>query len=213
MLKLFLGSTLTTPIPDPPSEHDTPSNTLSTQTETPITFISSGYCTHLTPIQVRGKDLCVCVCVYGGGEFTHPECAHTTHTHTLTQSYSSHLLVLHNTCHCLPIHRQICTPLSHRRRCITETLARCRSISNDALPRFSASVFRHEDRSLNVYRVETEISVDCDGPLPKRDSECFESGPLITAKLPLASPLKKVESCSPRALLARGDHRKICFIV
>lgn len=48
----------------------------------------------------QGKDLRV-------GKLTHPES--TTHT----QCYSYHLLVLHNTCHCLPIHHQICTPLSH----------------------------------------------------------------------------------------------------
>lgn len=48
----------------------------------------------------QGKDLRV-------GKLTHPE--NTTHT----QCYSNHLLVLHNTCHCLPIHHQICTTLSH----------------------------------------------------------------------------------------------------
>lgn len=39
---------------------------------------------------------------------------------------------------------------------------------------------------------------------------CFESGPLIVARLSLASPLKDRVL---EALLAWGDHRKICFIV
>lgn len=68
----------------------------------------------------RGKGLRV-------GKFTHSERIWIYYSHL--QIYSSHLLVLHNTCHCLPIHHQICTPLSHRRRCITRALTRCRSIA------------------------------------------------------------------------------------
>lgn len=57
----------------------------------------------------------VCVCVCAWGKFTHK-----THKHTLPQSCSSHLLVLHNTCHCLPVHQQICTAPSRERRFITK---------------------------------------------------------------------------------------------
>lgn len=125
VLRGFLDGrlTLTTPISNPPSQHDT-----APIAETPITSISSGYCTQLTPIQVRGKGPCV-------GIFTHPiSTTHTHHKHTLTQSYSSHLLVLHNTCHCLPVHRQICATLSRRRRCITT--AQALQKYNNALPQF-----------------------------------------------------------------------------
>lgn len=59
------------------------------------------------------------------GKFTHPtkkkrkeNTRGTPQTHTLMQTYSSHLLVLRNACHCLPMHQPICTTLSHRRRCI-----------------------------------------------------------------------------------------------
>lgn len=57
-------------------------------------------------------------------------------THTHTHSYSCHLLVLHNTCHCLPIHQQICTTLSLRQRRIARvhTLQQYNNSFTNSLP-------------------------------------------------------------------------------
>lgn len=74
--------TLTTPIPDPPSQHDT-APIPALRTTTPITSTSLRHCTRLTSIQGRAK-----VCVWGNSHIQRVP---------RTRSYSNHLLVLHNT--------------------------------------------------------------------------------------------------------------------
>lgn len=110
----------TTPIPDPPSQHDT-APIPALQTGTPITSVSLGYCTRLHPIQVRAK-----TCVWGNSHIQ--RIPHTrSATPTTYLCYITHATAYPSTT------RSVLHSATDR------ALSRCKSISNNALLRLEDS--------------------------------------------------------------------------
>lgn len=155
-----------------------------------------------------------------------PACGDNSHIQRVprTQSYSNHLLVLHNTCHCLPLHQQICTPLSHRR--ISPELSHAAKVlvttlSANSLPgRLNTSPLGCwcKMTSVSTHSVNWDFSqmdfsqnVTSDNPWGrvwpkdlfwKWTTNC---GQVLTRQPTKGRVLK--------ALLAWSNHRKVCFIV
>lgn len=183
MLYSFLDSkiTPTAPIPNLPSEPDT-TPTPALQAATPIKSLSWGNCTWLTPIQVRAKAR-----VWGNEHIKW-----VPHMH----SYSNHLLVLHNTCHCLPLHHQICAALSHQR--ISPELSQVTSRFANSLPGgldagplgcwCKTTLICTLGVKWDFSQMDLSQNVTSDNPRGREWAKriCFESGTLIVAKSSLA---------------------------
>lgn len=223
MLRGFLDYKLTptTPIPDPPSQHDTAPIPCPHKPKHPLHSSPRGIALNRHPSRSGAKAF---VCVWG--KFTHPESIHKhTHTHSRSRAtpaatylcYITHATAYPSTARSA-LHSATDGDASPQLlHCRSKTLLCLEGSYQTRGPVLWAAA--DSKRPMFVLTVQTEISARWTFPqtwhLTIHEGKCgqrIESGPLIVPKLSLASPLT-VGSYLLKALLAWRDHRKFCFIV